>query len=248
MLEPTGIVPQHPTLRPADMAIVLAKPTSSGTTSVAVDVSVTSIQRPSLARLHRSGQPESSPDAHRQREREKWNRSSKYTEPRLPILQALEQKKIALIPFTIDHLGGIGYQSHCFLFHPNSAPFAQPAALSANNSFCTGSLSPATRCRAVATPIELLTKANEHWRSPINNYRPIGSTYHSNSPTQWALQMLSANFCISFATHFQQGLWRCTHDPLFNDRPTTVPTTGAQSFVSPMGGPQASSRLPVVLI
>ena len=246
-LEPTSVIPNNPTLRPADLMINLSAPTPNETVAIALDVSIPSIQLSQFPRLRRTGHPKTLLGAHREREREKWDRKNKHDEPRLPVLRSMEEQQIALIPFTIDHLGGLGHQAHAFLFHPKHAPFPSPPHLSPNNAFYTNCTHHPTRIRAFNTHFHLLTKATQQWSSPAINFRSIGTTYHSQSPVQWALQMLSVNFCQSFASHFEQALWRCTHDPRFVDRPTDVITEGRQSFHSPSTGPQATTRLSVAL-
>ena len=248
--EPHNIIPDYPSVRPADLALPLPFANNTDSTAVAVDVSVPQIQA-SPSGLRRN-QPTTLLDAHWKREREKWDRTAHSSDntpehgPRLPVLQGLEALRIALIPFTIDHLGGIGPSAHSFLFHPRSAPFPPPPPHPPNNRLRP--IHPLTRARAESTHLHLLTKATQQWSSPTISQRSIGSTYHSQSPSQWALQMLSVNFCHAFSSHLKHALHRARHvSPAPAIRPN-VPTVGRQSFHSPVGGPTSLSRLPVVLI
>ena len=145
-----------------------------------------------------------------------------------------------MIPFTIDHLGGLGPMAYSFLFDRKEAPFVCSAPLPSTARLCSNMRLDATHQRAIATPVHLLTRANQHWSAQSS--RSIGSTYHAQSPTQWALQMLSVNFSRAFSTHIQHALWKCTNDPMFNDRPVPIVRLGQQSFTSPTGGPDSTSR------
>ena len=205
------------------------------------------IQQSDFARLRRPGQLKTLLDAHRRRELQKWSRYSKPDE-RTAVLDGLEANNTALLPFTIDHLGGIGQQAHDFLFSPKLSPFPRPPPLPPEDKFYARAPSPAVIRRAKQIHINLLTKATQQWSSPFYNNRSIGSTYHSQSPSQWALQMLSINFCNSFATHFLQAQRRCASEPLLTAASPKVVTAGRQSFQSPTGGREFMSRLAVVLV
>ena len=51
----------------------------------------------------------------------------------------------------------------------------------------------------------ILTQATHHWKAD----NPIGTTHHSRSPVQWAMQVLSLNLTRAYAKHLCFHLDRC---------------------------------------
>ena len=203
-LEPEGLLPEHPAIRPADVLLTLASPTANGTKQIAIDVSLCSVSQSTLQRLRRSRHPKTLLDAHRRREFEKWNATgAAWPYPRDQVLLNLESRKIALVPFTIDHLGGIGSMAHQLLFQPSQAPFPAPLPTPAN--YLSSALFPPIHQRARNIQPHILTQATHHWKAD----NPIGTTHHSRSPVQWAMQVLSLNLTRAHAKHLCFHLDRC---------------------------------------
>ena len=100
-------------------------------------------------------------------------------------------------------LGGIGSMAHQLLFQPSQAPFPAPLPTPAN---CLSSaLFPPIHQRARNIQPHILTQATHHWKAD----NPIGTTHHSRSPVQWAMQVLSLNLTRAYAKHLCFHLDRC---------------------------------------
>ena len=123
----------------------------------------------------------------------------------------MESRNIALVPFTVDHLCGIGSMAHQLLFHEQQAPFPAPLPTPVRSlSRCTLA---ATHQRARDLKLGILSLASHYWQSDS----PVGSTWHSRSPTQWALQTLSVNITRAYAKHLEFTLNRCTQAHLMTE-------------------------------
>ena len=132
----------------------------------------------------------------------------------VPHAQLLLDHGIYLLPFTADHLGGLGPFAHHFLFGLDSSPpppfppppWTQPTNFPSNPA--------AFRVFSHAlhhAPSHLLPRADSAWRSsqPPNTPPPcFGSTYHTHMPSQWASQALGLNLSLALATHLSGGLSR----------------------------------------
>ena len=122
----------------------------------------------------------------------------------VPHAKALLTHGVTILPFTIDHLGGLGSFACSFLVGTSTATALQPAEKAppwTENDF-RGNL-PAfylyQQIDAMA-PTALFPKADKTWRTATNAAR-YGSTYHTQFPSQWAMQALALNTSIALAKH-----------------------------------------------
>ena len=126
----------------------------------------------------------------------------------------LSLNNTAVIPFTVDHLGGLGTFAHSLLFgkrhHPSTPTpplplpplqFDHPQIQAAYN-------------RSSSLDIAFLLSANTSWsninRNLSRNTR-FGTTYRTATPLQWALQNLALNFSFALANHFNRALNRLSN-------------------------------------
>jgi hypothetical protein len=196
LLEPTNLLPQHPLCRLADIAINLQAPTAAKSTILAIDITITSVL-PHLPSQPQLNNPLDIPEAHLRSIRSIRSKLSGHTHGFLSnqeVITAINRKNITLLPFTVDHLGGLGFFSYSLLFGKDS-PFPRlplpnftadrlphPEAFSAYQTLLNGTAG-------------FLQKTNKAWEdSPCRRLR-FGSTYHTSSPQECALQCLVLYIC-----------------------------------------------------
>lgn len=108
---------------------------------------------------------------------------------------------ILLLPFTIDHLGGIGPHAHKFLYG-TVPPISFPEW-----SSTTFPTNPAARQLAQTVdkymPQKIFQRATHAWTQGQQHQQPFGSSYHTRTPTNWATQALALNVTLALAKHLQ---------------------------------------------
>ena len=121
----------------------------------------------------------------------------------------LNANDITLLPFTLDHLGGLGHFTHTFLFgtHP-PPPFSPPPPKPPLSSPQDFPHSPAFFAfqRALHAPNNLLARASRQWRTQTKNTHLPGHARTTNSPSHWALQSLALHISLSLTTHLAKAL------------------------------------------
>jgi hypothetical protein len=117
----------------------------------------------------------------------------------------------ALIPFTIDQLGRLGYTAHEFLgmpdtyFPPTKPPWKKPTDLSRTNEYAYTAYT-----FAANSPQHLLHGVNSIWRELSTD--TYGDTYHTATPSLWFQQTVSLNISIAIAKHLINARNRLTNN------------------------------------
>ena len=130
---------------------------------------------------------------------------------------ALLATGMVLLPFTIDHLGGIGPFGCSLLFRSSDMAAVSPTAPLPPWTSDTFTSQPTSyqlyQDTLRYTPTTILPKANQQWQtaSPNTHY---GSTYHTHFPSQWAMQALTLNISITLITHLQHNIPKQLNDAL----------------------------------
>ena len=206
-LEPSALLPDyHRNVRPADVGLLLAPPFLSPTlpnhTYLAIDVT---IPPPPTVSPAPPGLPTPLQPTLLASKAHLTSIRNKFVVDRAPHLNS---QGIFLLPFTVDHLGGLGPFAHAFLYPTSSpipsvgpAPQWDPHDFRNPDHFQLYS-------HSLQGPRHLLSHANSQWsKSHSDGHAPrFGSTYHSHTPTQWSTQLLSLNLSIALASHLQTGL------------------------------------------
>jgi hypothetical protein len=152
LLEPTSLLPQHPLHHPV-VAVKLKAPTKAKSSILALDIIIAPVP-PHLPSQPQLNNPTSIPEAHLYSIRSKLCGCTHGSHSNQQVIAAINRENITILPFTVDHLGGIGYFSHLLLFgaKPNLSEdrFPHPAAFSA--------------CQTLLhSPSGFLQKANKAW-------------------------------------------------------------------------------------
>jgi hypothetical protein len=202
LLEPTNFIPQFPLLRPADLAVRLKNPTASNSHTLAIDVQITPVP------VHLSSRPTSQipidiNEAHLHSIRLKLKGKIDRRDSTDPLINALNLQHISMIPFTVDHLGGLGYFAHQFLFAPNNAPLLIP--ITPGSSHFTHAAGQLAFHNALKSPLHLLSRANDEYKSLQPRFGRFGRSHHSSTPQQWALQCLSLNLSNALGAHLHRA-------------------------------------------
>jgi hypothetical protein len=125
-----------------------------------------------------------------------------------------------LIPFTIDHLGGLGYFAHRLLLgttdSPPPPPWHQPTDLPTTSAYNLFSST------LQHSPLNLLQAANSNC-DPRSHF---GSSHHSHTPKLWALQILGLNFTSATSHHLLKSI--ASSRPRHSARSPKHPTTTRQ--------------------
>jgi hypothetical protein len=197
ILEPTGTLPQFPSLRPADVCIHLSPSCGLNTSHLFVDVTHNAL--PS-----RWTDPNPPPVAiqHEKAENRKFHCQN------AAVAQALVDHHYTLLPFTFDSLGNIGPIFTSFLL--GNKHHKPPYLITSQPRCATGLSSPASQAlaqRAITTLPHsgLFSLANHHWAE--NNPHYGFTTYYSAQlPSQWASQVLGQNLILALGDHLYSAM------------------------------------------
>jgi hypothetical protein len=203
-LEPDNLIPSAPRKRPADIAINLRTPTPNHTRTIAIDITIPPIHVPPSRRLPHSTQPKTLTEAHRRSIRGKFIGRNSDTHT---LISELNSHHTAILPFTIDHLGGLGTFSHALLFAEHHAPMPPPPPISIGSFVHPASTQAYVTAHALRPAI--LSTADAHWKQ-LHTVGRFGSTFRTRTPQQWALQVLALNFAHASSTHLLAAQRRCT--------------------------------------
>jgi hypothetical protein len=118
------------------------------------------------------------------------------------VFEDLVNKQILLLPFTIDHLGGIGTFGHCLLFGHNPHKAPQPTTTKPSNRH---SLLLYNAAYGPLAPTDLLRRADENW-TRTHPYSRFGPSYHTSLPSHWAQQLLGLNLTVTLHNHFRKRI------------------------------------------
>jgi hypothetical protein len=199
LLEPTNLLPAHPLRRPADIAINLKSPTNSNSTLLALDVTVTPVP-PHLPSQPQLTNPPNIPEAHLRSIKGKLSGRTHGNLSNQDVIAAINKENITLLPFTVDHLGGLGFFSHSLLFGKNP-PFPQPMPPTFTADQFPHPEAFTAYQSLLNAPTAFLHNANKAWEESHYRRLRFGSTYHSSTPQQWALQCLALNLSNSLGNH-----------------------------------------------
>jgi hypothetical protein len=245
LMEPTNLLPQHPLRRPADIALRLKSPTAALATTLAIDVTITPVPA-HLRSQPTPSQPSNLHEAHLRSIRSKLTGRTHSSVSNASIIQAINTADIALLPFTVDHLGGLGYFSHRLLFHEKDPPFPAPPP----PNFLPTHFSHPHAYRAYSTLLKstpgVLSQANYEW-SQLRPHHPtrFGQTYHTSTPQQWALQCFSLNLSHGLASHLLRARASCLAASTSTTTPHTIlGPTFRQSYHKPPLVPGPPRHLP----
>jgi hypothetical protein len=255
-LEPMNLLPLHPLKRPGDVGIALPPPASSASPSayryLALDVTVPAVPRvPANPHdLPESLEQHPLTKAHHDRTRSKFLRKDSPD-----LIREVNENHIYLSPFTVDHLGGLGYHAHCFFFGRNARsrpppkpPYVTLSDLSGNDQ-AHHAYAMSFRC-----PSGLFPRADASWRELTPD--AFGATHHTSTPSSWGYHFFAQATSNALLTHLSSFIddnsarliYRSRHlstrrviGPSFL-RPHVMPAALPLGFVaeaaaSPAGGP-----------
>jgi hypothetical protein len=137
---------------------------------------------------------------HHQAERAKFSITGNRSYVR--VFEDLVNQQILLLPFTVDHLGGIGTLGYRLLFghDPHKAP--QPTTTKPSNRH---SLLLYNAAYGTLAPTDLLRRADENW-TRSHPYSRFGPSYHTSLPSHWAQQLLGLNLTTTLHNHFRKRI------------------------------------------
>jgi hypothetical protein len=201
ILEPPNLLPTYPTLRPADIGIQLI-PTPNYHSHqqpnpyLAIDVTFTHTPLLSSESSDSHLPPETKPiqQVHDVSTKQKYN---------VPHAHHLQQQGIALLPFTIDHLGGLGFQATNFLFghHAIFLPVHSEPSWTTQNFRTNPPAIDLYHFSKTHIPQAILSKATRNWNQRSSQSTRFGSTYHTYTPESWATQALALNLTKALLHH-----------------------------------------------
>jgi hypothetical protein len=193
-----------PTLRPADIGIqIIPKPLYTNHESpdpyLAIDITFT--HTPIIINKARA-LPNQVPPEPKNPTHQVHDDSTKL-KYNIPHAHHLRHQAIAILPFTIDHLGGLGYQATTFLFgdQPQIPSAGQPPnwlpSHFRNNPEAYALYEDSTNI----IPSGILPTATHNWQLGSPKSSRFGRTYHTYTPTQWATQALALNLTKALSHH-----------------------------------------------
>jgi hypothetical protein len=202
-LEPSQRIPNLPSRRPLDVSVDLLTPTAAAATTVGIDVTIPHVfsnlakkSHPSIPTILRT---------HLASIRAKLHGRTTTASTAEAVIQALNTHHIALIPFTVDHLGGLGPFTITLLFDLKTSPLTlpPPTPLSAYNF--NHPLAETAHDTALASSLHVASHADREW-SKTHPHASFGQTHHTMTPQQWALQSLSLNISHALGKYLQGAL------------------------------------------
>jgi hypothetical protein len=220
IMEPMGLIPDAPSKRPADIMIrpSPAPQKSNGPVTKLQLLDVTITHPPPLDAP--PGFNESLIDlenlvliadrSHLKSIRDKYQGKRTTSATQLDTIATIVEQNYALIPFTIDHLGRLGYTAHTFLgmpeliFPPSEPPWKKPTDISTTNEYSFKAFQ-----FAQTSPQNLLHSVNAAWREISQD--TFGDTYHTATPSIWLQQTLSLNLSTAIANHLSNARNKLTN-------------------------------------
>ena len=209
LMEPTNLIPQFPLRRPADIALRLKSPTAALSTTLAIDVTITPVPA-HLRSQPTPSQPSNLHEAHLRSIRSKLTGRTHSSVSNSAIIQAINTNDITLLPFTVDHLGGLGYFSHRLFFDTPAPPFPLPPPPNFQPTHFPHPHAYRAYSNLLQSTPGILSQANHEW-SQLRPVRParFGQTHHTTTPQQWALQCFSLNLTHGLAAHLLRARASC---------------------------------------
>ena len=222
VIEPTGLIPDAPSKRPADIMIRLSPPAKQTDHPIAklqlLDITIPhppSLTVPPHGLNERLINPEHlaifADRSHLASMKDKYQGKTTSSATQTDTIATITERNYALIPFTIDQMGRLGYSAHEFLgmpvthFPPTKPPWNKPTDLSTTNEFAYKAYTFANN-----SPQHLLHGVNAIWRELSSD--PYGDTYHTATPSIWFQQTISLNFSIALARHLVNARNRLTNN------------------------------------
>jgi hypothetical protein len=216
--EPSGLVPQFPSIRPADVAIrlipgALPEPVSHLLLDFTVIPTPPSIIHPTLAALDDPFLT-SVVQHHEHGENKKFVGSNCANRPPDAVTTAILHQRYCLVPCTIDPFGQFGPLTSSLLWprkrhppailppssHIRSIRGLPPARVPANNAASLASRS--------LLNLGILRKADQGWREVHGDHLWFTRDYSATLPSHWAQQVLGQNLLVGLASHLDIGLSR----------------------------------------
>jgi hypothetical protein len=227
-IETPQLSPSSLRKRPADVGMHLSpsylpKPSPKRARFLAVDVTVPP-PPPSTADAPFTAATATS--QHQRYETKKFAVSG--TDPRIAVLDDLVNQQMLLLPFTVDHLGGIGPLAHRLLFGPDPTRAPDPPP----SSFPTGrsSLYLYDMAYSPLAPSNLFKRADDNWTT-LNPFQRYGPSYHTSLPSHWGQQFLGLNFTALLTNHLQAGIARL----LAHHRNARLSASARRNLYNPIG-------------
>jgi hypothetical protein len=222
VVEPTGLIPDEPAKRPADIMIRLSPPAKQ------TNQPVTKLQLLDIAAPHPPSQmiPPHGLDerlinlktlalfadrSHIASMKEKYQGKTTTSATQIDTIATITERNCALIPFTIDQLGRLGHTPHEFLgmpdtaFPPTKPPWNKTTDLSRTNEFACKACTFASN-----SPQHLLHGVNAMWRELSTDTH--GDAHHTTTPSTWFQQTVSLNMSIAMARHLMNARNRLTNN------------------------------------
>jgi hypothetical protein len=210
-----------------DVSVDLLTPTPAAATTIGIDVTIPHVSSnlakkshpfiPTILRTHLASI------------RAKFHGRTTTASSAEAVIEAINIHHIALIPFTVDHLGGLGHFASALLFDPRNSPLTHPppTPISAYNFHHPS----ATRAHdvALASSLHVASQANREWSKthPRTNF---GQTHHTMTPQQWALQSLSLNISHSLGKYLEGALQALSQS---KSSSSTRPLRSSTAFYGP---------------
>ena len=200
-LEPLGLLPAHPTRRPADVAIE-ALPNAFRDPISHLLVDVTSVSVPD-----KWGERDSFPVSvslhHLRGENEKFAGHSRGDLTAGQLVQAILAHRYALLPCTFDPGGALGPAATGFLWKPPKRPTTALPNVPPNDIPLPASHASKClreQCYTHISTFGLLQRANKGWREEHAD-KPFTKYYEARLPSQWATMQLGHNLVLAMSRH-----------------------------------------------
>ena len=215
--EASGLVPQFPTIRPADVAIrllpgALPEPVSHLLLDFTIISTPPSTLHPTLAALDDPFLT-SVVQHHEHGENQKFLGRHSANRPPDAVTAAILHQRYCLVPCTIDPGGQFGPLTSSLLWsrkrhpsailplsHARSIHGLPPARIPANHAASLASRS--------LLNLGLLPKADQGWREAHGDHFWFTRDYSATLPSHWAQQILGHNLLVGLASHLDIGLSR----------------------------------------
>jgi hypothetical protein len=202
-LEPSQQIPNFPSRRPLDVSVDLLTPTPAAATTIGIDVTIPHV----FSNLAKKSYPyiPTILRTHLASIREKLQGRTTTASSAEAVIQALNTNHIALIPFTVDHLGGLGPFAIALLFDPHDSPLTAPPPTPITAYNFKHPSAHTAHDTALASPLHVASHANREW-AKTHPQTSFGQTHHTMTPKQWAFQALSLNISHGLGKYLQGAM------------------------------------------
>jgi Reverse transcriptase (RNA-dependent DNA polymerase) len=231
--EPTGLLPEHPSLRPADVAFrLLPSALASPVSHLLLDFTLIPMP-PLLSHLPSDAADPLLFSVVRHHEVfENGKLAGKSARPRsFDVIASILARNFALLPITIDPGGQLGPFATAFLWDPDRRPSSalSPSLVRSSRGLSSPASLQAASLASMVSRSGFLRRADQGWRKE-HGHDIFTRSYTARLPSQWATQVIGYNLLVALSRHLLVSI--SSADPFKSSSGRTLATAASRPRLS----------------